>query len=143
MLYWAVIGSGDVVSRLVQSSFNIPGKSSVKYIYSKNYVEAKKISNKFKLGKAIKNTKLILKDKQINCIYIATPPSSHASYVKKFAKLKKNILCEKPLALNSKDLSEIVKVCKNNKVNLMTSFYRRHLKRFKMIKNILNKKKNW
>ena len=141
MLYWGVIGSGDVVSRLVRDSFNIPGKSSVKYIYSKNYAEAKQISNKFKLGKAIKNIKLMLKDKQINCVYIATPPSSHAGYVKQFAKLKKNILCEKPLAINLKDISEIIKICKKHKVNLVTSFYRRYLKRFKMIKNILDKKK--
>ena len=41
MLYWAVIGSGDVVNRLVKNSFHIPGKSSVKYIYSKKYDEAK------------------------------------------------------------------------------------------------------
>ena len=57
MLYWAVIGSGDVVNRLVKNSFHIPGKSSVKYIYSKKYDEAKKISLKYKLGKIADDTK--------------------------------------------------------------------------------------
>jgi len=141
MLCWAVIGSGDVVSRLVKNSFHIPGKSSVKYIYSKKYDEAKKISLKYKLGKPTKNIKLIINDNQINSIYIATTPDSHAHYAKMFAKLKKNILCEKPLALNLKDINEIKKLCSKNKINLVTSFYRRHLKRFEFIKDILNKKK--
>ena len=41
MLYWAIIGSGDVVKRLVGKSFNIPKKSKVKYIFSHDLKEAK------------------------------------------------------------------------------------------------------
>ena len=96
MLYWAVIGSGDVVSRLVKNSFDIPGKSSVKYIYSKKYDEAKKISLKYKLGKPVKNIQLIINDNQINSIYIATTPDSHAYYTKMFAKLKKIFFVKNP-----------------------------------------------
>ena len=36
MLRWAIIGSGDVVNRLVKDSFNT-NFSNVKYIYSKYF----------------------------------------------------------------------------------------------------------
>ena len=44
-----------------------------------------------------------------------------------------NLLCEKPLVMNYKELSSVKKLIKKNKINLVTCYYRRHLKRFKFI----------
>ena len=63
MLNWAIIGSGDVVERLVQDSFNIKKKSNVKYIYSLDKKKAREISKKYRYGKVVKNYKEILKTK--------------------------------------------------------------------------------
>ena len=137
MLKWGIIGSGDVVDRLVQKSFLIKNISKVVSIYSDNYNQANLLAKKHDLGTATKSLKSIILSKEINSIYIATPPSSHAYYIKLFANNKKNILCEKPLAINEKDLLDIEKICKKNKVSLITSFYRRYLKRFIEIKKII------
>ena len=51
MLYWAIIGSGDVVNRLVQDSFHTPGSSKVAFIYSRGFKEAKRLAKKYKYGK--------------------------------------------------------------------------------------------
>ena len=137
MLKWAIIGSGDVVDRLVQKSFLIKNISKVVSIYSDNYKQANLLAKKHNLGTATKSLESIILSKEINSIYIATPPSSHAYYIKIFANNKKNILCEKPLAIKEKELLDIVKICKENRVSLITSFYRRYLKRFIEIKNII------
>ena len=141
MLYWAIIGSGDVVKRLVGKSFIVPKKSKVKYIFSHDLRQAKKLTKKYNFGKVVKNVNVIANDKSINCVYIATPPNSHYVYLKKFATAKKNILCEKPLAINLRHINLIKKICKKNRVSLIAPFYRRHLKRFNYIKKLLTQKK--
>ena len=95
MLNWAIIGSGDVVNRLAGKSFFVKKKSKVKYVFSKNLSEAKNLVKKFKFEKVAKNINQIVSDNEVNCIYIATPPSSHYNYIKKFVEAKKNIFCEK------------------------------------------------
>lgn len=52
----------------------------------------------------------------IDCVIVATPNYLHKEPVIKAAKNKKNVFCEKPIALNYKDCDEMVKVCKENGV---------------------------
>ena len=46
MLNWCVVGSGDVVQRLMKDSINIKNKSQIKCIISKNKSEAEKYAKK-------------------------------------------------------------------------------------------------
>ena len=140
MLNWAIIGSGDVVSRLVQDSFNVKNKSRVKYIYSKDINEAERLKKKFKFLKVAKNPRQIYDDTTVDGIYIATPPNSHLHYIRYFSKKIKNILCEKPVGINSYEIRQIKKIIKKNKNNFYIPFYRRFHERFLYVKNIIRKK---
>lgn len=141
MLNWAIIGSGDVVERLLQDSLNVRNKSKVKYIYSLDQKNAEKISKKFKLGIVVKDYQYILNDNSINCVYIATPPNSHLFYIKLFSKKIKNLFCEKPLGVNSKQIKIIKLLVKKNKNNFYIPFYRRHHDRFIYVKKVIDSKK--
>jgi len=136
ILNWAIIGSGDVVSRLVKNSFNTR-YSKVKYVLSKEINLAKKVCTKYDYGISTNNIKRILDDNQVNCVYIATPPDSHYKYIKLFAKKKMNILCEKPIVLKEKHLNEIYSLIKKHKISFYGCFYRREQRRFKYIKKLL------
>jgi len=138
MLNWIVIGSGDVVNRLVKNSLNTKS-SKVSYVFSKDYNQSKKIAKKYNYGSAIRDIGIALKDKKINCAYIATPPNDHFYYINLLAKNKINILCEKPLVLKKNDLKKIKSICTKNKVSFYGSFYRREQERFKYVKKLLNK----
>ena len=96
MLNWCIIGSGDVVNRLVDNSLNIRGVSKVSAIISSDIIQAKILAKKLNIEKVLintqKNVKKIQQDSEINSIYIATPPNSHFLYIKKFCKFKKYCL---------------------------------------------------
>ena len=143
MLNWCVVGSGDVVQRLMKDSINIKNKSQIKCIISKNKSEAEKYSKKIGNIKFYNsnssNIKKICEDNNINSVYIATPPNTHFSYISKFCKFKKNIVCEKPLIINKKEYDKLKTLTKLYKFNLLTCFYRRYLDRFLYIKKIINK----
>ncbi len=136
MLNWVIIGSGDVVNRLVKDSFNSK-QSKVCYVYSKNFEEAKKVVKKYNYGEAINKLDIAIKDKNINCAYIATPPNDHYFYIKLLANKKINILCEKPLVLKKNNHKQIKKLCEKNKISFYGSFYRREQKRFLYVKKLI------
>lgn len=144
MLNWAIIGSGDVVQRLVKDSLFIKNKSKVTYVISKDFDQAKDYGNKYKIKfiflKTKKNLRKILNDKNINSIYIATPPNSHFFYIDFFCKKKINIVCEKPLVISEIEIKKIKNLNKKYKFNLYTCFYRRHLERFLYVRKIIKKK---
>lgn len=52
---------------------------------------------------------------------ICTPTFSHIVIIKQIAAAKKDICCEKPLALSVEDASEAIRVCKENGVVLFTA----------------------
>ena len=138
MLNWCIIGSGDVVSRLVQDSFFIKNKSKVSRIMSFDLLSMQKYAKKFKIKNYSDKLLDIKKDKDINCLYIATHPNSHYYYIKELSPYIKFILCEKPLIVKKQELNNIIKICNKNKTSLYTTFYRRHLKRFQFVKSIIS-----
>lgn len=139
-LKWLVIGSGDVVKRLMSKSLNLKNKSSVEAILSKNLLEAKLLSNYLNVRKVYTDINQIKDFSKFNWVYIATPPNTHLYYVKKLAPMKLNILCEKPIVSKFSDLNKIITTCQKNKVFLETTYYRRFQERFIFIKKLLQKK---
>tara|TARA_Y200000002_G_scaffold317940_1_gene276736 strand:+ start:116 stop:1114 length:999 start_codon:yes stop_codon:yes gene_type:complete len=144
MLKWCIVGSGDVVNRLVDKSLNIKNKSKVVSILSDDENQAKKLAKKIDAEIYYKTTQKnlykILNNKNINSIYIATPPKFHFKYINFFCKQKKNIICEKPLVVKLDELEKLKKLKKKYNFNLLTCFYRRYLDRFLYIKKLLKKK---
>jgi len=55
----------------------------------------------------------------VDCVIVATPNYLHKEPVLCAAKHKKNVFCEKPIALNYHDCDEMVKVCQENGVMFM------------------------
>ena len=61
----------------------------------------------------------------IDAIYVITPNALHHSHVIRVAKAGKHAICEKPMALNTKEGQEMIDACKKAKVRLLVG-YRMH-----------------
>ena len=68
----------------------------------------------------------IMSDPDINCVIIATRNSLHAPLVIEALKNKKNVLVEKPLAINEEELHAIESAWQEHGGLLMTGFNRRY-----------------
>ena len=95
----------------------------------------KKSNLKFICGKK-KNYSKLIKQNNINWVFVATPNKTHYQIVKKCLNLKVNVFCEKPLTeslLNSKNL---LKIANKNKVRLFVSdVYSFHNKKINKLKS--------
>jgi predicted dehydrogenase len=101
-------------------------KSIVNSVCSSSIERARSVSEKFGIPHFFSNYDEFLKS-DINAVYISSANVNHYGQVLKAAAAGKNILCEKPLAINSAQAEEMIKVCRDNNVLLCVNYtYRFH-----------------
>jgi len=92
-----------------------------------NQVLADKVTQSLNIPKAYGDWKELISDPEINVVHIASPNYLHYEQVKAALEAGKQVLCEKPLAMNSKQSSELVVLAKKkglaNAVNFNLRFY--------------------
>ncbi len=81
----------------------------------------------------------LINDPEVNAIYIATPPSSHATYAIMAMKAGKPVYVEKPLASSYLDCQRINRVSEQTRVPCFVAYYRRYLPYFQKVKELIEK----
>lgn len=137
---WGVIGAGDVCEKKsMPAMYKIPN-SSVKAIMRRNADKAEDFAKRHNIPFWYTNADQLLSDPEINAIYIATPPNSHAYYTIKAAQAGKAVYVEKPMAISLQECNTMIEACENAGVPLFVAYYRRTLPKFLKLKKILANK---
>jgi predicted dehydrogenase len=125
-LKWGVAGLGHFAENSFIPSVAMMRKSSIGSVFSSSHERGKQIAEKFGIPEYYSSYDQFLKS-DINAVYISSANVNHYPQVIKAAEAGKNILCEKPLALNSAQAEEMVNACKANQVLLCVNYiYRFH-----------------
>lgn len=133
---WAIIGCGDVAEVKSGPAFNKVNNSKLIAVMRRNGNKAKDFAERHNVPLWYTDVDAILDNKEINAVYIATPPASHLEIAKKALKANKLVYLEKPMTIDATEASELAKiVTKNNKV--VVAHYRRNLPAFKKVKELL------
>lgn len=111
----AVIGSGFMGSTHIEALQRIGGVDVIA-IASDDEKNAKVLAGKFSIKNYFKNWSDIMEDDQIEVIHNCTPNHLHFEINKAAIENGKHIISEKPLTINSKESSELLKLIKNNNV---------------------------
>ena len=107
----AVFGGGYWGKNLIKN-FSDSGKGEVKIVCDLNQEVLKETVSQFPFLEATSDFNNVLKDQQIDCVAIATPPSLHYPVAKKALLAKKHTWVEKPLAMQIKEGEELVHLAK-------------------------------
>ncbi|MBI9106204.1 MAG: Gfo/Idh/MocA family oxidoreductase [Spirochaetales bacterium] len=76
----------------------------------------------------------VLNDESIDAVVVVTPTVFHKEIVTAAAAAGKHILCEKPMAMNETECSDMIAACDENKVKLQIGFMRRFDESFRHAK---------
>lgn len=136
-LNWGLIGAGDIVRKRVAPAINALENCELVAV-SRNRAElAESFAKEFGAKKWFADWRELLKDDETQAVYIATPVFLHKAQTIAAAENGKNILCEKPMALNAKDCEEMIAACRANGVKLGIAYYRRFYPVIGRIKEII------
>jgi xylose dehydrogenase (NAD/NADP) len=125
-LKWGVAGLGRFAELTFIPTLSLLRRSSISSVFSNDINRANNISEKYGINNKYNNYDEFL-NSNINTVFISSANAYHYEQVIKAAKAGKNILCEKPLALNSSQAEEMVRICKENNVLFAVDYlYRFH-----------------
>lgn len=134
---WGFIGCGKVVEKKSGPAFNTANNSSIYAVMRRNLDNTKVSAEKLGAQKWYDNVDDLLKDNEVNAVYIATPPGLHLEQAIKCCQAKKATYIEKPFARNYKEALEITEMFEKAGVPLYIAHYRRALPKFVKIKRLL------
>lgn len=119
-------------------AFNEIEGSHVEAVYSRSKDKVRSYAERHHIKKWYTDAQQLIDDPEVNAIYIATPPSSHATYAIMAMKAGKPAYIEKPLAASYEDCARINRISKQTGVPSFVAYYRRYLPYFQKVKSILD-----
>lgn len=134
---WGFIGCGEVTEKKSGPAFREVEGSTVVAVMSRNAAKAKSYAERHNIPKWYTDAQELIDDPDINAIYIATPPSSHATYAIMCMRSGKPCYVEKPLAANYEDCIRVNRISEQTGVPCFVAYYRRYLPYFNKVKSIV------
>ncbi|KXB39529.1 oxidoreductase, NAD-binding domain protein [Bacteroidales bacterium KA00344] len=135
---WGFIGCGEVTEKKSGPAFNeVPG-SHVEAVMARNEEKTRAYAERHHIKKWYTDPQQLINDPEVNAVYIATPPSSHATFAIMSMRAGKPCYVEKPLAASYEDCIRINRISKETGVPCFVAYYRRYLPYFRKVKEIVN-----
>lgn len=136
-LKWGILGPGSIARDFAQALNRVNGE--VYAVASRNKERAEKFAIENNVKKAYGSYDEIIKDKDIDVVYIATPHSNHYEYIIKSLNNNKHVLCEKAITVNEKELEEALKIAREKNLVLEEAMTLFHMPLYEKVIKKINK----
>ena len=110
LINWGFIGCGEVTEKKSGPAFNEVTGSKVVAVMSRTERRARSYAERHHVPKYYTDAQELINDPDVNAIYVATPPSSHATFAIMAMKAGKPVYVEKPLAASYDECVRINRV---------------------------------
>lgn len=138
MINWGFIGCGNVTELKSGPAFKKVDGSDIAAVMSRDENKAKDYAERHSVGKYYDNAYNLLANTDINAVYVATPPGSHAEYAMAAIKMGKPVYLEKPMASSYWECELIGEMACREGVDCFVAYYRRTLPYFKKVKQLID-----
>lgn len=124
-IHFGVIGAGGIADRRTIPGLLKSNHAELVAIMGPNTERTEKLRIKYNAKYAYTSEVDLLRNPEIDAVYIASPVNMHLSQAKLAADYGKHILLEKPLALNAEEAQELLAYCAARKVRIAAGFMMR------------------
>ena len=123
-LKWGILGLGKIAHHFCNDLLLVEG-NELYAVGSRSLAKANEFGRIYGAIKSYGSYKDLVGDPDIDIIYVATPHDSHLEFAKLAMDAGKHVLCEKPLAVNSEQVSQLIQSAQENEVFLMEALWTR------------------
>lgn len=135
---WGIIGCGDVTEVKSGPAFSKVPNSKLVAVMRRDAAKCEDYARRHNVPKWYTDADALINDPEVDAVYIATPPGSHAAYTIKVAAAGKPVYVEKPMALNTAECQEMISACQKANVPLYVAYYRRSMPIFLKVKELVD-----
>lgn len=116
-----IVGNGFVVEEFCDAARQHP-KVKLSAIFMREEDKNEEFLKKTDIEKCYASFSDLLKDGEVNCLYIAIPNSLHYSRAKAALLADKHVIVEKPLVSNAKEARELLELAKQRNLFIFEAF---------------------
>ena len=122
---WGIIGVGSIVEHQIAPALSKAANTKLVAICDSDVTKVKNFAAQHDVEGAYDSYDKMLKDPQLDVVYIGTPNHLHAQQTIMAAEAGKHVLCEKPMALTVADCEHMIEACEKHNVKLAIDFQNR------------------
>lgn len=138
---WGVIGPGGIANRFAGALAAVPG-ARLAAVFARDAAKGQAYADQWRREgepPARVTTALaeLLSASDVDAVYIATPHSNHAEYIRAALMAGKPVLCEKPLVTTHAEGQRLVELARSRGVFLMEALWTRFLPAYELAGRML------
>jgi len=134
---WGIIGCGDVTEVKSGPAFRKVLHSELVAVMRRDAKKAEDYALRHSVPAWYSDADQLINNTNVDAIYIATPPSTHAFYALKAIEAGKPVYIEKPMCLTYAECLEVNRLAAERGVKVFVAYYRRKLPGFEKVKELI------
>lgn len=134
---WGAIGCGKVAEVKSAPGLQKAEGSTLAMVMRRNASLAEDYARRHGVTRWTTDAESLLRDPEIDAVYIATPPGTHLEYALRVAAAGKPAYVEKPMARNYEECCRMIEAFAKAGQPLFVAYYRRGLPRFLKVKELV------
>ena len=135
---WGILGPGSIAHKFVAGLSLIPD-AEVVAVGSRSIERANAFADEYGIPHRYGSYQELVDDADVDVIYVATPHSLHREHTLLCLQGGKPVLCEKPMAVNAREVAEMIQVAGNKNLFLMEAMWTRFLPVWVKVRELLAK----
>ncbi|HIU74322.1 MAG TPA: Gfo/Idh/MocA family oxidoreductase [Candidatus Pelethocola excrementipullorum] len=132
-----IIGAGHIACKMAVALNGLDDTVAAYGVASRDLAKAEEFAKEWGFQKAYGSYEELVKDPDIDLVYIATPHSLHFEQAKLSLEHGKAVLCEKAFTMNAKQARELTALAKEKKLLLAEAIWTRYMPSRKMIDDLV------
>lgn len=136
MLKMAIMGAGAIANKMAATITKMDNIEAYA-IAARDEDRAAKFAAEYGFTKSYGSYEEMLKDPEVELVYIATPHSHHYKCAKMCLEAGKHVLCEKAFTVNAEQAEEILKLAEEKKLLLTEAIWTRYMPSRNMINKLI------
>ena len=136
MLKMAIMGAGAIANKMAATITKMNDVEAYA-IAARDEDRAEKFAEEYGFTKFYGSYEEMLKDPEVELVYIATPHSHHYKCAKMCLEAGKHVLCEKAFTVNAEQAEEILRLAEEKKLLLTEAIWTRYMPSRDMINKLI------
>ena len=135
---WGILGCGDVCEVKSGPGFRLADSSALVAVMRRDGDKAADYAKRHGVPRWYDDADTLIRDPEIDAVYVATPPGSHLDYAQRVAAAGKPCYVEKPMARSHGECRRMIETFATARLPLFVAYYRRGLPRFVRAKELID-----
>ncbi|MBN1415227.1 MAG: Gfo/Idh/MocA family oxidoreductase [Bacteroidales bacterium] len=134
---WGILGTGFIARKMAEALLFVP-QSKLYAVGSRNMDTAKAFAGQYNVEKGYDSYDALARDPNIDIVYIATPHNLHYENTMMSLDHGKHVLCEKPFAVNGREVRAMINMAMEKNCFLMEAMWTRFLPGLIKVKELVD-----